>query len=355
MLHVLRTESEGIVRKAAVDLVCEIYQKHRIPNNDYEQLFRTLAHTAVADLYWEVKHEALIFWKLVIMRQFLHNGVIDGQFPAVTFSKELKKIVTLTPKEISIRLNRIMDELSTRGALGVVLECLNDECDLEVVKRAAKIVQGLNKFLQKYKYLDELQQRQAEQDKMLAPAGAAAAMADECVPAKRPMMNNEQLVAMDGETGEETVVQPMEGICCGAESSSAVTEVVGAVADTLPADFDQIIESIVSADDINLLVHAYENQLHLDAEEMAVTADDGVVENGDATTTTTPTPLNDEFFKTFAQVKPLDYLRRVGTLDLDRLIEARCDWMQKNDSFSSLLEDIMFSLEIADVNEADCY
>lgn len=330
MLQVLRTESEGIVRKAAVDLVCEIYQKHRIPNNDYEQLFRTLAYTAVADLYWEVKHEALIFWKLVIMRQFMHNGVIDGQFPAVTFSKELKKIVTLTPKEISIRLNRIMDELSTRGALGVVLECLNDDCDLEVVKRAAKIVHGLNTFLQKYKYLDELQIKQVEQDK-LTPA-----VADKCIVAKRPMMTD-QHTSMDDDTGE--MIVQMECITEGGISGDDTS---------LPVNCDQIIDAIVTTDDINLLVYAYENHMQLDA---SIAAGDGQQDS----TTEPLKPIKEEFFKLFAQVKPLDYLRRAGSLDLDGLIDARCDWMQKTDSFGSLLDDIMFSLEIADVNEADCY
>ena len=57
-----------------------------------------MAHCAVNDFYWEVKVNSLDFWRNVICRQFCHQGMIDGTFPAVTFSKEHKKIITLTDK-----------------------------------------------------------------------------------------------------------------------------------------------------------------------------------------------------------------------------------------------------------------
>lgn len=57
-----------------------------------------MAHCAVNDFYWEVKINALDFWSRVICRQLSHQGMIDGTFPAVTFSKEHKKIITLNEK-----------------------------------------------------------------------------------------------------------------------------------------------------------------------------------------------------------------------------------------------------------------
>lgn len=305
LLKVLRNESEGIVRKAAVCLVCEIYKKYKIPNHQYDQLFPTLAYSAVSDLYWDVKFQALLFWKLVIQRQFQHNGVIDGAFPTVTFSKELKKIVTLTPKEIETRLKRILDELSTRGALGVLLECLNDNCDLEVVKRAARMVAKIRMFLNSYDYMSELNHPEPTATGHQHSGSAASSLDD--------------TVLID----EEMVSPPPPDATSMAFDTHS----------------DNIIESIVSLDDINLLVHAYENQLKVDERP---------VEHSETT-------IDDEGFQKLVSVKPIDYLQRIGSIDLEAMIESRVCWIHKNESFDSLLDDIMFSLEIADINEADCY
>lgn len=310
LLCVLRTDSEGIVRKEAVLLVCEIYKNHKISNHQYDLLFPTLAHAAINDLYWEVKINALYFWQVVIMRQLKHNGVIDGAFPAVTFSKEQKKIVTLTQKEIMTRLNKILDELSTRGALGVLLECLKDDCDLEVVKVAGSIVTKVNKFLERYNYQEEMKELNrpfVEMPVILPNADTNFAELD---------MHQTRLAA--SRSGSSTPTTP-----------------------TNRMESDQIIESIVSLDDINLLVNAYENQMQVDNTNQKAS---------------TSTHIGDEqYFKAFTDIKPMEYLHRINQIDLESAIEQRNEWMKKNDSFGSLLDDIMFSLEIADVNSADCY
>lgn len=41
---------------------------------------------------------------MVISQQLKHQGMIDDTFPTVTFSKEHKKIVTLTNKEVMCNL-----------------------------------------------------------------------------------------------------------------------------------------------------------------------------------------------------------------------------------------------------------
>lgn len=289
-------------------MICEIYKKYKIPNHQYDLLFPTLAYSAVGDLYWEVKFQALLFWKLVIQRQFQHNGVIDGAFPSVTFSKELKKIVTLTPKEIEIRLNRILDELSTRGALGVLLECLNDSCDLEVVKRASRMVAKISMFLNSYEYMSEFNHPEPTATGHPYSGSAASSLND--------------TVLIDEEMSAAAATPPSDATSMSFDTHS-----------------DNIIESIVSLDDINLLVHAYENQMKVDANPAE--------HSGNA--------INDEGFQKLVNVKPIDYLRRIGSIDLDAMIESRVGWIHKNESFNSLLDDIMFSLEIADINEADCY
>lgn len=97
-VEVLGAESEGVVRREAVGLIAAIYSHQQIPQHCLDTIFSVMAHCAVNDFYWEVKVNALNFWSCVICRQLMHQGMIDGTFPAVTFSKEHRKIITLTDK-----------------------------------------------------------------------------------------------------------------------------------------------------------------------------------------------------------------------------------------------------------------
>lgn len=81
--------------------------------------------------------------------------MIDNTFLVVTFSKEHKKIITLTNKEILLRLRKVLNELSLRGCLGVLLTCLDDKCDLEVLKQTVEIICRLMSMLNKYNYTEE--------------------------------------------------------------------------------------------------------------------------------------------------------------------------------------------------------
>ena len=76
-------------------------------------------NAAVNDLHWEVKVYALRFWKEVISYQLANQGMIDGAFPSVTFSKQSRKIVTLDSAEIHTRLSKVMHELGKNGCLKV--------------------------------------------------------------------------------------------------------------------------------------------------------------------------------------------------------------------------------------------
>lgn len=290
----LQTEPEGIVRKEAACLATSIYDHQSVNPLQSDMMFSTLSYCAVNDLHWEVKTSVLAFWKIVITRQFHENGVIDGGFPAVIFSKQHKKIVTLTQKEILNRLDKILNELSALGCLGVLLECLNDECDLEVVRIAVGIIKEIMAFLNKYNYLEE------------------NTLTDTI-----PSVNGSPSTAtniVESETGE-SIASPC----------------------ALSMDSDSVIESIISANDINLLATAYENQLNFEADNVPVAL------------------IDDQYFKRFGKVTAIDFIRRVYSVNLDSLHEKRSDWIAKNDSFSSLLDDIAFSLKIDNLSSADCY
>lgn len=298
-------ESEGIVRKQFCYLIGQIYRKYHLSERHYELIFPTMAHAACLDLYWEAKIAALQFWHHAIVREFSQNGVIDGAFPAVTFSKQHKKIVTLTPKVIESRLNTIFEKLQSHGALGVLLECLNDECDLQVVQESRVCALRMDKFLQQYDY------RKVETN--LADLSLRDAAAQAAAKARKANADTVQSSVL--------FMPPKEMV----RESAGVS--------------DDVIESIVTMDDINLL--------------------------GD--TLTKPTPVSSlpavdassqvdiKFFERMRAVDSQEYFRRVAKLDLPTLMTRRGAWLQKNDSFGSLLDDVLFSLQLGDASNADCY
>lgn len=315
ILQQICTESEGIVRKASVHLINEIYIHQSISKQHLDQLFSTLAHCSVNDLYWEVKTNSLEFWKSVINIQFQHQGMIDGTFPTVTFSKEGKKIVTLTQNEITLRLNKILNELSLRGCLGILLKCVDDDCDLEVAKVANNIIQELLSILKTYNYTMEI----TNEEKNYVN-GFISKISNENI-------NSSKMETQKSETQEGE-------INCNSNISNSKNNQNSNDNNT---NSDKIIESIVSANDINLLAMSYENQLNL-------------TDTTDATCN-----IDEQYYRTFANVTPKEFINQIMSIDVNEKVNRRSDWIMKNESFSSLIDDMLYSLQICDVNEADCY
>lgn len=286
------------MRKEYCYLIGQIYRKSDLSEKHEALIFPTMAHIACLDLYWEAKIAAIQFWHQAIVREFCQNGVIDGAFPAVTFSKEHRKIVTLTPKVIEQRLNTIFEKLQNHGALGVMLECLNDECDLKVVEEASVCALRMEKFLQQYDY------RKVESNL-----------------ANLSLQNARKATAG---TAQSSVLfmPPKEKAAEAADGMS-----------------DDIIESIVTMDDINLLGNTLTNK-----EESASQPELGSASQVDM-----------KFFERMRGVDAKEYFRCSAMLDLPSLMKTRGAWLQKNDSFGCLLDDMLFSLQLGDASNADCY
>ncbi|XP_066588058.1 uncharacterized protein [Prorops nasuta] len=153
-IQLLENESEAIVRREAVILIKELYVFRKWQKSTLDSMSRAMAVTAVFDLHWEVKANALEYWGNFIKSHLTDQGMLDGSFPNVTFSKEHRKIVTLNEEEIKRRVNKALDELAKQKCLGVFLIALEDDSDFEVSKKAAKILSKFKNFLLKYK-LDE--------------------------------------------------------------------------------------------------------------------------------------------------------------------------------------------------------
>lgn len=110
---------------------------------------------ATVDLHCAVKIKSLEFWNDVIGERLKNQGMIDGDFPDVTFSKERKKIVRLDEDEIKRRLNIVLNELNINGCLEVLVKTIQDDPDIEVIEVAVKITKQFVELLKKYKLLQQ--------------------------------------------------------------------------------------------------------------------------------------------------------------------------------------------------------
>ncbi|XP_011314951.1 uncharacterized protein [Fopius arisanus] len=155
-INLFKNESEAIVRREAVDLIKELYVYRKWSKPTIDLMSAAMAEAAVLDLHWEVKVNALNFWKHFIKSHFTDQGMLDGSFPNVTFSKEHRKIVQLNDCEIKRRLNKALDDVAKQRCLGVLLVTLKDDSDFEVSRSAADIIKKLQIYILKYKLNDPI-------------------------------------------------------------------------------------------------------------------------------------------------------------------------------------------------------
>ncbi|VVC86569.1 unnamed protein product [Leptidea sinapis] len=218
LISILRNNQEGIVRKEACNVLCDIYQNIKHPPSQQSVLYEHLVAASLDDFHWEVQLSALKFWKCVIQSFLREQGMLDGKFPRVTFSKESRKIVTLTDKELQKRLTKTLDELASIGCLTVLVKLLHDDSELEVMDLALSISTELFNTLETYKVPGSL----------------------------RP---NEQDPASIDELFKQKNQDQMELDRCKVES-------IG--------DPENIIEGILGSDDMSLLADMYQKHMNIE-------------------------------------------------------------------------------------------
>lgn len=152
-LGLLADEPEALVRCEAARLARHLYESGRVPEVDMPVVLAAMSAAAVADLHWEVRVAALDFWACAIDRELADQGMLDGAFPPVTFSRD-RKIVQLTEREVRTRLNVALDRLADAGCLAVLQRTAVDTCDLQVARRAVRITNELARHLRRYSLLD---------------------------------------------------------------------------------------------------------------------------------------------------------------------------------------------------------
>jgi BRCA1-associated ATM activator 1 len=263
-----------------------------------------------------VKLNALDFWNLVIDRQFVYQGMINGSFPAVTFSKEKKKIVTLNEKEIQLRLHKILNELSLRGCLGILIACLQDS-DLNVIRKDVEVIENMMAHFIKYNFMEEykkLKQKEGEGSSSFRPVvdsnySEVKSMFETVANAETQVRN-----AADFMKTTEVTVSDKDGKICS----------------------DSILESIKNSDDITLLSNTYKENLNLNQEPCNM----GKIE--------------ENLFKKFAAVSPNEFLNFIEKTNLKDLLNVQSDWLHHSETFSTLLDDILQSFENNEI-DLDCY
>lgn len=287
----LANEDEAIVRREAVNTLRVVNCALRAPRN--EKVVSTMIHCAAIDLHWEVRLNALEYWKISLEYCFSQQGMSEGRFPQQIFSTQQKKIITVDEKEIHNRITQGLQVFATNGGLGVLLANLDDTTDIEVMKAVVGIINNLRAKLDRYGYVEKL---------LSNTTGSFGSLGSH--------------VNMDTNNVNSQVGARMD-----------ITE------DNSNND-DEVIETIVTADDINLLIGTHQNalnKLQLDNQY--------------------DSKVMDEFVK----YTPTVFFQRLNQLNLDELLKSRTEWLSNTISFESLLEDIIFSFEDSDINGMDCY
>lgn len=267
-----------------------------------------MAYAAIQDLFWEVKVKAIEFWRCVIERHLQYQGVIDGSFPSVTFSKEHKRIVTLTQQEITRRLTKVLFKLSACGCLGVLLATLDDQEDLLVLKNGVSTIKTLTAFFDKYGYCEEV-----KKNDIFKPNNPSSM----------------ETSTTSDELGSKNCLNMDSGESKDSEKTKGLEEAI---------DSDEVIQSIVSAQDINLLSKTYENQMNINS----MGAEQNHIDYKG-------------FFNKVSSVTPLMFVEKLKATNLNELVKERIQWITNVGSLGSLLNDMLYSLQAHESHDADCY
>lgn len=292
LLYILSQNPEGIVRKEASVVLCDLYQNLKLAPAFKHSLYEHMVSAALSDFHWEVQMTALKFWRIVFQSLLTDQGMLDGTFPPVTFSRETRKIVTLNEAEIQRRLIKILEELSSVGLLTVLIKLLHTDTDVDVQECALCLSQELIDILNKYKVTDYLKPK-------------------------------------PGETTEDILGHIKQ------EEEGEDSEMIAESSEILETP-DNIIEGILNVSDINLLANIYERHMSL----QNVKKDE---------------PLQPKI-RLEKVASPHAFVQFMRDKDYKADILEKRNWNNGIRSLSSLLDDVLGIYEVNnEVNSLDCY
>lgn len=213
---------------------------------------------------------------------------------------------------------KVLNELSLRGCLGILIACLQDS-DLEVVKKAIFVVDKMLTRLNKYNFVEVY-----NKGKKTAAVNIG--------PSKLPVLDSNYSEFDRNLTGaaDPVVRNNADNIMKRTEISVSISNENG---ETCPDEM--IIESIVKADDLTLLANTCKSNLNLKCDEVKLGQ------------------IDEHLFKKYATVSPDEFISFVTKNDLKCLVDSKSEWLQLSEDFSSLLDDVLRSF--GNNMDLDCY
>lgn len=210
---------------------------------------------------------------------------------------------------------KVLNELSLRGCLGVLVSCLQDS-DLEVIKKVIVILDKMMSRLNKYNFVEVYNKSKKGTAETVGPI--------------KPVIDSNY-----SEYGHKLAGNVDPSVRNNADFSKT-TEISISISNEngeICPD-DTIIDSIVKCDDVTLLSDTCKASLKL-----CEKAELGKIE--------------EDLFKKFAAVSPDDFLDFIAKTDFNNLVQSKSEWLQHSENFSTLLDDVLrsFTSEM----DLDCY
>ncbi|XP_067615452.1 uncharacterized protein [Eurosta solidaginis] len=328
MVDTIYNEPEGIVRKEAICALARLTRLSKIPTRYSDTYFSIIAYVIDNDLYWEAKVEAINCLRYRICYLLTNEGMLDGTFPSVTFSKEKKKIVQLNPREVNLRFFKVLTELSQRGVLGLLLKSIQDDCDIAVIRASRSLAKKMLNKMEQHNFT-------TFEDKMEPTSNSNISSTTNFI---NPLTAN--IATSDKVKVEES--SPKELF----SGDAKILEVL---------DSDEIIESILNSQDINLLAETYNENMNINEQSG----------NSEAMEANLPQRRNNKrrqidplYYKKFSIVGPIEFVAALMAIDFEEKTDKQDQWFLCDENFATLLDEILCMVKPEQNSEsisADCY
>lgn len=139
-------EPNTSIRIEICELIVKLYDVDIMEKNFYDIMTYTVLYSEDKNL----KIKALDFWRKVIEVFLKRQGMLDGQFPEATFSKELKRIIHFDKKTIKHCLLDTLNKLSRVGCLAIFIHILSKQSDIQLYTTAIHYLEDFISLIKKY-------------------------------------------------------------------------------------------------------------------------------------------------------------------------------------------------------------
>ncbi|KAK3867195.1 hypothetical protein Pcinc_027312 [Petrolisthes cinctipes] len=185
-------DGESPVRAAAINLVHQLFLSAKYSDEEVDCLVVRVMQRATDDTDDEVRLAALEFIRTHILWKLNRNGMVDGEFPSVTFSRG--KITKLDKQEVKKRVQNVLTWVCECGYLCSLLACRKDLVTA-VTDKAREIFCFLFDLVTRYEITSEGSKRSTVPSSPLWRDGV------------RDREDGGQVVVMAGESGDTSKVK----------------------------------------------------------------------------------------------------------------------------------------------------